>query len=36
MIEKSGVVQKVGNKVHFEIFGENHKPPLSDLTEGIK
>lgn len=35
MIEKSGVILKIGDKVHFEIFGENHKPPLSDLTEGI-
>ena len=36
VIEKSGVVQKIGDKVHFEIFGEDHKPPLSDLTAELK
>ncbi|HEY7159609.1 MAG TPA: PIG-L family deacetylase [Acidobacteriota bacterium] len=36
MIEKSGVVEKIGSKVSFEIFGEDHKPPLSDLTAGIE
>jgi N-acetylglucosamine malate deacetylase 2 len=36
MIEKSGVVQKIGDKVHFEIFGEDHKPPLDDLAAGIE
>jgi hypothetical protein len=32
-IENSGVVEKIGDKVHFEIFGEDFKPPLGDLTE---
>lgn len=36
MIEKFGVVQKIGDKVHFEIFGEDHKPPLGDLTAELK
>lgn len=35
IVQKSGVIQKVGDKVHFEIFGEDHKPPLNDLTAGI-
>jgi LmbE family N-acetylglucosaminyl deacetylase len=35
-IEKSGVVEAIGNKVYFEIYGEDHKPPLSDLTEKIR
>ncbi|MCI0444967.1 PIG-L family deacetylase [bacterium] len=36
IVEKSGVIQRVGDKVYFEIFGEDHKPPLSDLTAGIE
>jgi N-acetylglucosamine malate deacetylase 2 len=36
MIEKSGVIEKIGDKVCFEIFGEDHKPPLTDLTEGLQ
>lgn len=35
-IEKSGVVQTIGDRVHFEIYGEDHKPPLSHLTAGIE
>ena len=35
MIAKSGVIEKIGDKVCFEIFGEDHKPPLASLTEGI-
>jgi LmbE family N-acetylglucosaminyl deacetylase len=34
-IEKSGVVQAIGDKVYFEFFNENHKPPLSFLTDKI-
>lgn len=34
-IEKSGVMQTIGDRVYFEIYGEDHKPPLSDLTDGI-
>jgi N-acetylglucosamine malate deacetylase 2 len=36
MIVKSGVIEKIGDKVCFEIFGEDHKPPLNDLTAGIE
>jgi LmbE family N-acetylglucosaminyl deacetylase len=32
-ISNSGVIEKIGDKVHFEIFGEDFKPVLSDLTE---
>jgi len=35
-IEKSGVVGMIGDRVFFEIFGENHKPVLRDLTESIQ
>jgi LmbE family N-acetylglucosaminyl deacetylase len=35
MIEKSGVIVKIGDKVCFEIFGEDHTPPLANLTDGI-
>lgn len=34
-IEQSGVIGKIGNKVYFEIYGEDHKPVLTDLTTGI-
>ncbi|MDB5241797.1 MAG: LmbE family protein, partial [Spirosoma sp.] len=34
-IEKSGVVGIVGDKLYFEIYQEDHKPVLSDLTKGI-
>jgi LmbE family N-acetylglucosaminyl deacetylase len=34
-IEKSGVIEKIGDKVYFEIFGEKFAPPLQDLTEQL-
>ncbi|MEK6480058.1 PIG-L family deacetylase [Catalinimonas sp. 4WD22] len=34
-IEKSGVVEEIGDKVHFEIFGESFNSPLSDLTDQL-
>lgn len=34
-IEKSGVIQAIGDKVYFEIFAEDLKPPINDLAEGI-
>lgn len=34
-IEATGVIEKVGDTVYFEIFGEDHKPPLKDITERI-
>jgi LmbE family N-acetylglucosaminyl deacetylase len=34
-IQKSGVLEKIGNKIFFEIFNEDHKPVLNDLTAGI-
>ena len=35
-IEATGVVEQIGDKVHFEIYNENFDPPLNDLTEEIK
>ena len=35
MIEKTGVKEKVGDGACFEIFQEDHKPPLSDLFVGL-
>jgi hypothetical protein len=35
-IEKSGVVGMIGNKLYFEIYKEDYKPVLSDLTKGLK
>ena len=34
-IEKSGVLQMIGDRVYFEIYGEDHTPPLTDLTFGL-
>jgi LmbE family N-acetylglucosaminyl deacetylase len=36
VINDSGVKQNVKDKVYFEIFGEDHKPPLKDLFEGLQ
>ena len=35
MVTKIGVVEKIGRSVHFEFAFEDHKPPLSDITEKI-
>ena len=35
MVQKIGVIEKIGDKVHFEIAFEKHDPPLDDLTEQI-
>ncbi|MCF8276201.1 MAG: PIG-L family deacetylase [Flavobacteriales bacterium] len=34
-IAASGVRQSVGHHVYFEIFGEDHKPPLAELTDKL-
>ncbi|MFC1651040.1 PIG-L deacetylase family protein [Candidatus Latescibacterota bacterium] len=31
-IEKSGVIETIGTKIYFEIYGEEFSPPLEDLT----
>lgn len=36
MVEKFGVIDKIGRSVHFEIAFENHEPPLRDLTVALK
>lgn len=35
VIEDSGVKNAVGDSVPFEIFGEEHNPPLGDITENL-
>lgn len=35
MIETSGVLQMLGDRIFFEIYQEDHKPPLADLTVGL-
>ncbi len=35
VIEKIGVIDLIGDKVHFEIYEEEHNPPLKDLTEEL-
>jgi len=34
-IAATRVVERVGDRLYFEIFGEDHKPPLADITDGI-
>lgn len=34
-IEESGVVEKVGDTLYFELFGEHHEPRLPDMLEGL-
>lgn len=34
-IEAIGVMEKIGDKVHFEIFNETFDPPLDDLTKHL-
>lgn len=36
VIEESGVIDKIGDKLFFEIYGEDFKPPLDDLTIRLK
>ncbi len=35
-IEEVGVMEKIGDNVHFEIFGESFATPLDNLAGGIK
>lgn len=35
VIEASGVRKMITQEVHYEIYRENHHPPLKDLTQGI-
>lgn len=35
IVETTGVIEKIGNRVHFEIFGEDFSPSLKSLTEGL-
>ncbi|WP_040397473.1 PIG-L deacetylase family protein [Cesiribacter andamanensis] len=34
-IERSGVVELIGSRLHFEIFNETHQPALSDLAAAL-
>jgi N-acetylglucosamine malate deacetylase 2 len=34
-IEQSGITKMIGDRLYFEIYKEDHKPVLSDLTGGI-
>lgn len=34
-IEDSGVVEKVGTRLHFEFFDESFTPPVSDMLHGL-
>jgi LmbE family N-acetylglucosaminyl deacetylase len=36
VIAATGIHQVFGRDVHFEIYRENHKPPLADLCQGLK
>ncbi len=35
-IEKSGVMEKIGDKIYFEIFAEDFTPVLDDLTAQLE
>jgi N-acetylglucosamine malate deacetylase 2 len=35
VIKQAGVVESIGNKVYFEIYGEDHQPPLANLTDKL-
>lgn len=35
VIQKTNVLNKIGDRIHFEFFQENFTPPISDLTEGL-
>ncbi len=34
-IAQSGVINSIGDTVYFEIYGEDHTPPLTSLTDKI-
>lgn len=34
-IQQTNVVETVGNQLYFEFFGEDHTPPLADITEQL-
>ena len=36
VIEKTGVKKSVSSEIVFEIFQEDHNPPLTDLCDGIE
>ena len=35
VIDKSGVVDKVGDKVYFEFYGEDFTPPVGDVVDEL-
>jgi LmbE family N-acetylglucosaminyl deacetylase len=35
VIEESGVIEKIGGQVYFEIYNEDFSPPLGDLTDEL-
>ena len=35
MVQKTGVIEKIGNKVHFEIAFETHEEKLNDLAANL-
>lgn len=35
MVEKTAVIDKIGDKVHFEIAFEQHTPPLKKITDAL-
>lgn len=35
VIEETGVVEQIGDKLHFELFNESFEPPLQDLSDQL-
>ncbi len=36
VIEESGVIERIGDRVYFEIYDEDFSPPLSDLADRLQ
>jgi hypothetical protein len=34
-IRQSGILNKIGDRLYFELFGENFDPVLTDLTQHL-
>lgn len=35
-IEESGVIEKIGNAVHFEFYGDRRQPPVATMFAGLE
>jgi len=35
VIKSTNVIERIGDRIHFEFFGENFKPPVNELNSGL-